>query len=72
MAIGIDIEGSGFRDDQQIHVLHRNGTEEGLVTDHKGAGKANTILEANLDRSDVGGELSASIRKDYLFLVDLF
>lgn len=56
-------------DDDQVHILHRNGAEQDLLAHYQRTGKADPILEVQLHRADVGNELLA-IRQGRFLLGD--
>jgi len=68
----VDVHIPGFRDYDQIHILHRNCAKENLIPDYESAGESNAVLETQLDRSDVWHKLSAAVREDYFFPVNFF
>jgi len=67
-AAGIDFQGSRAGNHHQVHVFHRNRPDEDLIAHHQRPGKADAILEADLDRADVGDLPDRPIgQRDFLF-----
>src|SRR5260370_31623400 len=65
----MDIHRPGLGDNDQVHVLHWDGTEDYLLPEHNRTGKSRSILEMQLDGSNVANHFLASIRQRYVFLV---
>src|ERR1041385_853413 len=66
------IERSSLRDNYEVHVFHRDRSEQHLVTHNQGTDKANAILESQFYRTYVGHEGFRAVRKRRFFRVDFF
>jgi len=66
----IDVQRTGFGDDDEIHIFHRNGANQDLVAHHQSAREADAVLESHLDRADVGHAFPGAVGEGHLLLVD--
>ena len=65
--IDIDLAEAGCND--QIHVFHGDGSQQGLVAHHHGTRETAPILEMNLHRARIGdGDMVAIGQSDFPFL----
>lgn len=68
----VDVDLAVLRRDDQVHVFHGDGAEEDLIAHDQRAGEAHAVLEANLDRADIGHEPSGAVGDGHFLLVRLF
>lgn len=69
--VGVHVQCARTRDDHEVHVFHRNRPDQHLVSYDQGSGESHPVAKADLDRTDVGDELSAIVSERRLLLVDL-
>src|SRR5262249_28021603 len=64
----IDVQRPRLRDDDEVHILHRNGAEKDLIAHHEGAREADAVLEVQLHGANVRHNLLATVRQRDLLL----
>lgn len=67
-AVWVDNDLSAAGGHDQVHVFHGHGAQEDLVAEYEGADKATAVLQGDLDGTDVGYQLPASVGSSHLAL----
>src|SRR5882724_5197453 len=70
--IGVYVQSPGFRDDDEIHILHRNRTKQDLIAHDQSPREPDAILETQLDGTHVRDQLLGPVRQGNFLVVDGF
>jgi hypothetical protein len=70
-AARVDLELARGGDDHQVQVFHRDRADQHPVPHHQRADEAGAVLEADLERADVGHELLRAVGEQHLALAEL-
>ena len=70
-AVGIHVQRARLRDDDKVHIFHRNRAEQDLIPHDQGSAEPDPILETDFQRADVRYEPPAAVRQDHFFPIVL-
>ncbi|HZO03275.1 MAG TPA: hypothetical protein VFB93_18940 [Burkholderiales bacterium] len=69
-AAGIDLELAREWKDDEVHVFHGDRADEHFAAHYHGANEAAAVLEADLERADVGHPLLRAVGQQHFALAE--